>query len=328
MPAIVYKIDQLFPDLKEDVMDENVLLQTIRVPKKLLSLTNRLPKPNYDIDEKHNRHTTIGSYLPDIGSRKRSQYKPYLENKQNLKKLFGERSRASKVNSISSKVQDKTPPKNSNEVENNQSKNPQDDLCIEGKDKPSEEYNLDENKSKEVSPTKKYITNKKNNDGINQDILQLIRNKYIRRAQKVKVVDQAINKSDLYDYSGASIANSYIRQIVNRRNPIVKPVNYNVQMLANIYSDNPQQLSLVARKLQSIKRPKLLLKQGDYSYSPLQRDLKGSLRPKQVEAYKSKEPISKSRLEPIKLLNCKDSKDLQAIGIKPQALLPNVLNKN
>jgi hypothetical protein len=47
MPAIVYRIDQLFPDLREDVMDENVLLQTIRVPKKLLSLTNRLPKPNY-----------------------------------------------------------------------------------------------------------------------------------------------------------------------------------------------------------------------------------------------------------------------------------------
>eukprot|EP00826_Nyctotherus_ovalis_P057862 TRINITY_DN7925_c0_g2_i2.p1 TRINITY_DN7925_c0_g2~~TRINITY_DN7925_c0_g2_i2.p1 ORF type:complete len:354 (-),score=115.62 TRINITY_DN7925_c0_g2_i2:141-1202(-) len=353
MPAVIYRIEQLFPDLREDCTDENILLQTIRVPKKLLSLTNRLPKPNYNMkeDEKHNRHTTIGSYLPDIGARKRSQYKPYLDSKQNLKKLFGDRSRlnVSKANNSKLKALDRTPPKNLHGE--SQSKNPQDDLFVEGSVKESEkreesaekklgEYDLnfvDDSKTNEsaLSPTRKPIRDKNlnrksnahSNDAANQDILQLIRNKYIRRVQRGKQIDPAgsVNKSDLYDYSGASIANSYIRQIVNRRNPVVKPINYNAQMLANIYSDNPQQLSLVARRLQSIKRPRMLLKQGDHSFSPLQRELKGLLRPR-PEGHKSKDATSKSRLEPIKLINC--NKDLQAIGIKPQPVLSNIQYKN
>ena len=49
-------------------MDENILLKTIKVPKKLLSLTNRLPEPAYNIKEeqKCNSHTTMSTYLPEL----------------------------------------------------------------------------------------------------------------------------------------------------------------------------------------------------------------------------------------------------------------------
>ena len=39
-----------------DILNENELLQTIRVPKNLLYLTDRLPKPKYDQESPLNRY--------------------------------------------------------------------------------------------------------------------------------------------------------------------------------------------------------------------------------------------------------------------------------
>lgn len=54
MPIVKKKIEKLFP---EDTFydSHSALLSTIRVPKNLLYLTDRLPKPNYTIDEKRKR---------------------------------------------------------------------------------------------------------------------------------------------------------------------------------------------------------------------------------------------------------------------------------
>lgn len=76
MPLIRKMTEKLFPE--DFLYDMNIslnLLSTIRVPKNLLYLTDRLPKPNYDNDqqrradeEKLRRRTYEGSssMLPDI----------------------------------------------------------------------------------------------------------------------------------------------------------------------------------------------------------------------------------------------------------------------
>ena len=55
--AIVRKrIEKLFPeDFLYETGSSMNLLSTIRVPKNLLYLTDRLPKPNYDSEEKRRR---------------------------------------------------------------------------------------------------------------------------------------------------------------------------------------------------------------------------------------------------------------------------------
>ena len=45
----------MFPDDFEDVEPQMNLLSTIRVPKNLLYLTDRLPKPAYGSDERRRR---------------------------------------------------------------------------------------------------------------------------------------------------------------------------------------------------------------------------------------------------------------------------------
>jgi hypothetical protein len=43
---------KIFPDENIDEADQNILLQTIRVPKNLMFLTDKLPKPIYEDDDK------------------------------------------------------------------------------------------------------------------------------------------------------------------------------------------------------------------------------------------------------------------------------------
>ena len=53
LPLVQKKIEQLFPEdffYETDQCKMN-LLSTIRVPKNLLYLTDRLPKPNYDRED-------------------------------------------------------------------------------------------------------------------------------------------------------------------------------------------------------------------------------------------------------------------------------------
>lgn len=63
MPSVKKRIDKLFPEEDQFYNSQTDLLNTIRVPKNLLYLTDRLPKPNYDSkklkeeDEKLKRKT-------------------------------------------------------------------------------------------------------------------------------------------------------------------------------------------------------------------------------------------------------------------------------
>lgn len=56
MPAVRKKVERLFPNENFDDADAQMnLLSTIRVPKNLLYLTDRLPKPAYDSDHQKMR---------------------------------------------------------------------------------------------------------------------------------------------------------------------------------------------------------------------------------------------------------------------------------
>jgi hypothetical protein len=97
MPAIKKKIDKLFPE--DQFFDSySQLLSTIRVPKNLLYLTDRLPKPNYEMkkqimdeEEKLRRKThDSGALLPDIKNQKHKEnsVQPPLKGK-NKKETIG-----------------------------------------------------------------------------------------------------------------------------------------------------------------------------------------------------------------------------------------------
>lgn len=55
MPIVKKKIEKLFPSDFDDFDQQTNLLSTIRVPKNLLYLTDRLPKPMYDSGERRRR---------------------------------------------------------------------------------------------------------------------------------------------------------------------------------------------------------------------------------------------------------------------------------
>ena len=91
MAIIKKRIQKLFPDdfLYESDSKMN-LLSTIRVPKNLLYLTDRLPKPNYDKDDQRRREkeelkkrrTYEGSQLlPDINIEKNRSRESTLDTK-------------------------------------------------------------------------------------------------------------------------------------------------------------------------------------------------------------------------------------------------------
>ena len=55
MPIVRKKCEKLWPQETFDDSGEMNLLSTIRVPKNLLYLTDRLPKPQYDSDDRRRR---------------------------------------------------------------------------------------------------------------------------------------------------------------------------------------------------------------------------------------------------------------------------------
>ena len=80
--AITNKTKILFPGVNFDEDMENILLQTIRIPHKLMYLTDRLPKAKYEGEERDEQcrtSSTISGRLPTIipkymGSVQKSKY--------------------------------------------------------------------------------------------------------------------------------------------------------------------------------------------------------------------------------------------------------------
>ena len=85
MAIVSKRIEKLFPDSDLRNEETNVLMNTIKIPKNLLYLTDRLPKPRYIPveDDKENLNITDGAEfphqdaLPQIPIKKMSKQKKY-----------------------------------------------------------------------------------------------------------------------------------------------------------------------------------------------------------------------------------------------------------
>lgn len=57
-PAVVNRINQIFPNSNSEDVSKNVLITTIKVSKNILALKDHLPDPNYDQDNNKRRIET------------------------------------------------------------------------------------------------------------------------------------------------------------------------------------------------------------------------------------------------------------------------------
>lgn len=84
MPSVIAKIVQLFPNEDFSESERNTLLSTIRIPKNIMYLSDKLPRASYEIMEKDNenlRNTTKEDvyHLPTIPDPKRPKQKKQLK---------------------------------------------------------------------------------------------------------------------------------------------------------------------------------------------------------------------------------------------------------
>ena len=75
------RIEQLFPHENFDSIEQNALLSTIRIPKNIMYLSDKLPRPCYDPIQQNDesfRNTTNeeGYTLPVIPAQKKPKQKP------------------------------------------------------------------------------------------------------------------------------------------------------------------------------------------------------------------------------------------------------------
>lgn len=67
MPSVKKRIEKLFPDEQDFYNSQTDLLNTIRVPKNLLYLTDRLPKPNYESKKRREEEEKLKRKTYDPG---------------------------------------------------------------------------------------------------------------------------------------------------------------------------------------------------------------------------------------------------------------------
>jgi Protein kinase domain len=98
-PIITNKAAYIFPN--EDIQSDtpNKLLKTIKIPKNLLYLTDKLPKPNYDRESNRRRTSNVTScYLPVIKSKAPSN--SFIYRKRHSPKKISLKVKNIDVNSI------------------------------------------------------------------------------------------------------------------------------------------------------------------------------------------------------------------------------------
>jgi len=222
MSMVLARIDNFFRNLKIEENDENILLKTIRVPRELLSLTNRLPKPNYEIEDKHNRHTTMEHYLPDIGN---TSFKVYRMNH----KLFGYNPKVISYKDFMS----------ANSVIHNEGEK----ILERKEDKDKDEYDSDFEEELKSPPKKEVIQYKRgviDIPGYSYNRIHKINEKSI-----IEVIPSK-NKSNIYKHV---VSNPYYKKLRHKQ--------YNMQRIVNGYKNKAQQLSFVAKRLLNAKQSKI-----------------------------------------------------------------------
>jgi len=90
LPSVIHRIEQLFPSENFDKIEQNALMSTIRIPKNIMYLSDKLPRPSYDkmsASEKDLRNTTEPEKytLPSIRVPKSKPNDATKSNKQKRK---------------------------------------------------------------------------------------------------------------------------------------------------------------------------------------------------------------------------------------------------
>lgn len=286
MSSIQARIEKLFPEEHFDDMGQDALIEKIRVPKNILYLSDRLPKPRYNdmtiIEAKKRKTGTFGDCsLPIIPASKSTGKKakpvmdPYLEAilkpKENMKPYKIPKKLLSPLRQII--------PEATNAEENPMNKSPsQANNSVENKEDSEEKID---------NPIKLVPVHLK---GMKQP------RQIKKQQQRSNIIHQEYPQNEIRN-NPPQIAppeddDLYIKQLVNKKNPLIRPAGSQLQRIAEIYTGGNAQNVIaqqkikidkileMSRKMQMYGRvPQALLK-GSYNISPyLQPAIKG-IKPK------------------------------------------------
>jgi hypothetical protein len=217
-------------------VEQNALLNTIRIPKNIMYLSDKLPRPSYESmhDDGNFRNTTNdeGYTLPAIPAQKKPKQKP-SKNMYIMLLL-------------------------TNSVEIYSSSPPEDDSKLHKKRKPRKVTKASIKSNNDASPgkdlTDEQIESKNNSQSVklpetsidksperNEQQYEPIRiKKDSRKLASIVEETKPAQESPVRpkDYKMPEVSDSYIHQLVSKKNPILKQPNINMQRIANIYSGN------------------------------------------------------------------------------------------
>ena len=268
MKQVVNRIEKIFPDLKIDNSGNNILLQTIRVPRELLFLTDKLPKPNYN--SARNRHSTIEKGLPIIEEKffVNPKSKLQLKGKEEVYGIY--ESKPTKLSPSLRRIKEKM------ELQNVRSKKYSNEKKMESIRK-SKEFNnnsIEDSIDKEYSPDFE-VENIHNgnqlvcrgrlidkNQGVQisssqRYLVEAIHEKYLREDSK-NISPKIPSRKEIHRYDDQYLSDAYLKQVLDKYNRRMKPDN---NMIISPIKDHLKlkPLSIVSKKAKSIKLPKVLL---------------------------------------------------------------------
>ena len=246
---MVNRIAKLFPGEKFEVSEQSVLMNTIRVPKNILYLSDRLPKPTYAIaspepDKRRSTTHDIGyglSGLPEISQPKRprpkkgrplygvdegrrqQEIREEANDNEYAPAAVGQRAHLHK----NPKPTKRAPP----------SDEQPDDEHASSKSKHSLSPSLPLNAGKEDHQTAG--EKEKNQDNERMPLIPI--HKDMGKQGKRGRAEEAKDGYNGEYNSSPYIQDAYIHQLVGRKNPIVRPLNGNLKRIADIYSGNNAQ---------------------------------------------------------------------------------------
>jgi len=227
----------LYPDETCSEAEQNLLLSTIRIPKNIMYLSEQLPKPSYDalLNEDENNwrgSSNAESYsLPLIPAQKRVKQKkpskhPLIANKYrnentNDQSLPTEPADQSVVHDgKQKKVQNKK------YADGNSQEEPQPIRKEQVEEKPAPQ---EVKKELSVDLLEKQSQHQQKKDGKKSPLL--IENS----VPQLEVVPQKIKTERQEERAHQD---PYIKRLVSLKKPAIKPLNRNIQKIANIYSGN------------------------------------------------------------------------------------------
>eukprot|EP00831_Metopus_contortus_P076103 TRINITY_DN7006_c0_g1_i1.p1 TRINITY_DN7006_c0_g1~~TRINITY_DN7006_c0_g1_i1.p1 ORF type:complete len:367 (-),score=38.75 TRINITY_DN7006_c0_g1_i1:32-1132(-) len=257
LPIVLNKIDKLFPSEELEDMESNQLINKIRIPRNLLSLSDKLPKPQYELGSpdmlKRNATNVADSSLPSIATEKRPR-----QMKAKRQYVLGS------INKYRVKRGDEPQPDIASMLPSTKARRAP---------KPNEQVSPRVDKVDQVQPKSPEIAEKEE-----------VKLAPIRREKKplgagYKPRYKRANPNKEYE---GYINDLYIEQLVSKRNPIVRQGNDHMQQISEIYSglrgarvppaqryDKNRLLEIERRGKQYLgKLPKIVYKSHIYGASP------------------------------------------------------------